>query len=106
MAGDVARPEGNEIGVMFDRGAATEREIARIPMALAAADDAGERVLGRAFGDSPVPVGIAVAPDGRRAFVANTYADVVAVVDLERLVVTGHLSAGREPDGLATVPGR
>jgi YVTN family beta-propeller protein len=89
---------------VFD--ATTRREIARIPMALAAADDAGERVLGRAFGDSPVPVGIAVTPDGRHAYVANTYADAIAVVDLDRLAVTRHLAAGREPDGLAYLPRR
>jgi YVTN family beta-propeller protein len=51
-----------------------------------------------------VPVGILVHPDGRRAFVANTNADVVTVLDLEKNAVSGRLKAGKEPDGMAYVP--
>jgi YVTN family beta-propeller protein len=52
-----------------------------------------------------VPVGILVAPNGKTAWVANTNADQVTVLDLEALRVTGRLTAGREPDGLGLVPG-
>jgi YVTN family beta-propeller protein len=45
--------------------------------------------------------GILVAPNGSRAFVAVTAADKVVVVDLKTLEVTGQISAGRQPDGLA-----
>jgi DNA-binding beta-propeller fold protein YncE len=42
-----------------------------------------------------------LAPDGKRAWVASTNADVVSAIDLDGLVVVGRLTAGKEPDGLA-----
>lgn len=45
--------------------------------------------------------GILVAPDGSRAYVAVSTADKVVVVDLKTLEVTGQISAGKQPDGLA-----
>lgn len=72
----------------------------RIPMRLE--PKAGEdRFFGDAFGDSPVPIGILIPPDGRHAYVANAQADKVAVIDLETWQVTGVVIAGREPDGMA-----
>jgi YVTN family beta-propeller protein len=47
--------------------------------------------------------GILIAPDGSRAYVAVSMADKVAVVDLKTLEVTGEISAGKQPDGLAWV---
>ncbi|KAA6458197.1 YncE family protein [Acidobacteria bacterium AB60] len=45
--------------------------------------------------------GILVQPDGKRAFVACTPDDYVAVIDLSTWTVTGHIQAGGNPDGLA-----
>ncbi len=45
--------------------------------------------------------GILMQPDGTRAFVACTPDDYIAIVDLKSLEVTGHLDAGKQPDGLA-----
>ena len=45
--------------------------------------------------------GILMVPDGSRAFVAVSGKDYVAVVDLKSLEVTGRISAGKQPDGLA-----
>ncbi len=45
--------------------------------------------------------GIEMQPDGSRAFVACTPDDYVAIVDLKTLEVTGHIDAGKQPDGLA-----
>ena len=45
--------------------------------------------------------GILMVPDGSRAFVAVSGNDYVAVVDLKTLEVIGHISAGKQPDGLA-----
>jgi len=45
--------------------------------------------------------GIQMQPDGLRAYVACTPDDVVAVIDLKSLEVTGHIDAGKQPDGLA-----
>jgi YVTN family beta-propeller protein len=45
--------------------------------------------------------GILMQPDGARAFVACTPDDYVAIIDLHTLEVTGHIAAGKQPDGLA-----
>jgi YVTN family beta-propeller protein len=66
--------------VVFD--AASRKEIKRINIGTGAA-------------------GILMQPDGSRVFVACTPDDYVAVIDLKTLAVTGHINAGREPDGLA-----
>jgi YVTN family beta-propeller protein len=59
------------------------------------------RLFSTQFGKSPVPVGLLIAPDGKRAWVASTNADVVSEIDLTSLGVVRRLRAGREPDGLA-----
>jgi YVTN family beta-propeller protein len=45
--------------------------------------------------------GILMQPDGQRAFIACTPDDYVAIIDLKSLEVTGHITAGKQPDGLA-----
>jgi YVTN family beta-propeller protein len=45
--------------------------------------------------------GILMQPDGSRAYVACSPDGYVAIVDLKSLEVTGHIDAGKEPDGLA-----
>jgi YVTN family beta-propeller protein len=50
--------------------------------------------------------GIQMQPDGLRAYVSCTPDDYVAIVDLKSLQVTGHIDAGRQPDGLAWVARR
>jgi len=62
--------------------AATRRELKRISLGHGAA-------------------GILVAADGARAFVAVSPDDCVAVVDLKSLSVTGRISTGKGPDGMA-----
>jgi len=47
--------------------------------------------------------GILIVPDGSRAYVAVSGKDKVAVVDLKSLEVTGYVSTGKQPDGLAWV---
>jgi len=84
---------------------ASRKEIKRISFS-AAARRGRTRVNGRPAtspgeDQSPVPVGLLIAPDGKRAWVASTDADVVSVLDLDTLAVVGRLTAGREPDGLA-----
>jgi YVTN family beta-propeller protein len=80
---------------------ATRKEIGRIPMVQEAVAGTEKRVFGSQFGKSPVPVGLLIAPDGKRAWVACTNADLVTALDLEALAVAGRLTAGKEPDGLA-----
>lgn len=88
---------------IFD--AATKKEVGRIAMQLKAVEGStgGERIFGQ-FGQSPVPVGILVAPKLSHAFVANTNADIVTVIDLRTWQIVGRLTAGKEPDGLGYSP--
>ncbi len=86
---------------VFD--ARARKEERRVPMSLEAAGTEG-RLFGGQFGKSPVPIGILVHPDGKRAYVANANADAVAVLDLRTWAVTGFLHAGKEPDGMAYSP--
>jgi len=79
--------------------AADPEAAARI--ALEVTGRAGEGRLMTGFGDSSVPIGVLIEPSGRRAFVAHANADIISVVDLEAMTVTGGLTAGREPDGMA-----
>jgi YVTN family beta-propeller protein len=52
------------------------------------------------FGASSVPIGIEIAPDGKRAYVAHANADQISIVDLESWKRVGALTAGKEPDGM------
>jgi YVTN family beta-propeller protein len=63
-------------------------------------NDADTRLFGHQFGKSPVPVGILVEPSGSYAYVANTQADVITVIDLKEWKIADRLTAGKEPDGL------
>ena len=89
---------------IFD--AIAKKEIRRIPMLLKAAEGStsGQRIFGAQFGQSPVPVGILVASRLSHAFVANTNADIVTMIDLKTWQVAGRLTAGKEPDGLGYSP--
>ncbi len=80
---------------------ATRVQAARIPIGREAVAGAETRVFQKRFGKSPAPVGLLVAPDGGRAFVSAGHADVVAVIDLQKLRVDDAWTAGKEPDGLA-----
>jgi len=87
---------------VFD--AKQRNEIRRIPMKVQAVEKKDDRLFGDRFGDSPVPVGIVIPPDGRQAYVANTNADLITVIDLKTWKITGRLTAGREPDGMGYTP--
>jgi YVTN family beta-propeller protein len=80
---------------------ATRKELGRIPIGGEKVAGAEKRVSSEQSGKSPVPVGLLIAPDGRRAWVASTNADVVSEIDLASLAVVRRLTAGKEPDGLA-----
>jgi len=105
-----ATPDGKHILVSCARSAdiavldATSRkEVRRIPQDLRAVDT-GDRLFGDQFGESSVPIGIVIHPDGKKAWVAHTNADVVVEIDLESWKIVRLLEAGREPDGMAYSP--
>jgi YVTN family beta-propeller protein len=84
--------------------ARVRRETVRAKLDLSALPESTTRLFGDQFGDSPVPVGLVIAPDGRTAWVAATQADAVVVIDPENLAVKGLIKAGKEPDGMAYSP--
>jgi DNA-binding beta-propeller fold protein YncE len=53
------------------------------------------------FATSAVPLGILIAGDGRRAFVATAAHDEIALLDLDQRRVSGFLRTGKGPDGMA-----
>lgn len=78
-----------------------EREVVkRVPIRIEA-EDPEDRLFGDRFGDSSVPIGIEIAPDGERAYIAHANADRIQVLDLESWETVGTITAGREPDGMA-----
>ena len=84
---------------------AEQRSIAgRVSMQARTVKEHKERLFGDRFGKSPVPIGILIEPSGDRAYIANTNADVVTVIDLRELEIEDRLTAGAEPDGLAWSP--
>lgn len=83
--------------------ARTGTELRRVRMPTASKDSAG-RLFADRFGKSPVPIGLLVSPSGKLAFVANSNADAVVVLDLATGAVLRTLPAGAEPDGLAWTP--
>ena len=95
---------GTRFGDVAVFDAAERKEVARISMAVNPVDETDQRLFGDQFGDSPVPVGILVHPDGKTAFVANTNADVITVIDLGSMEIQGRMVAGEEPDGLGYTP--
>jgi DNA-binding beta-propeller fold protein YncE len=82
----------------------SRKEVQRIAMMAEAISETDQRLFGDQFEDSPVPVGIVIHPDGKRAYVANTNADVISVLDLENWSLVDRLVAGKEPDGMAWAP--
>lgn len=65
--------------------------------------DAATRKLKKKIAIGRGAAGIEIQPDGGRAFVACTPDSYVAAVDLKTLEVSGHLDAGKNPDGMAWV---
>ena len=105
-----ATPDGKYVLVSCARSAdiavldvATRTEVRRIPQDLSAVDTE-ERLFGDSFGESSVPIGIVIHPNGKTAWVAHTNADVVAEIDLGSWKIVRLLRAGREPDGMAYSP--
>jgi len=105
-------PDGRSAVVSFTgsgdvRGyeTATRVERNRVAIGRDAVEGSENRVFQKRFGSSPAPVGLLVSPDGKRAFVSAGHADVVAVIDLERMRVDDAWTAGKEPDGLAMAAG-
>ncbi len=96
----VSNARSGDIGV-FET--ASREQVARIKLTPPAPEAEMESRYFAEFEETSVPIGL-VVPDNRWAYVANTRADVVSIIDLESMEITGHLPAGREPDGIHHSP--
>ncbi|MDZ7343990.1 MAG: beta-propeller fold lactonase family protein [candidate division KSB1 bacterium] len=100
-------PDGKHVLVSHARSgevavfaAKSRMEVRRISMELTAIDEKETRLFGDRFGKSPVPIGICIPPHGKSAYIANSNADIVAVIDLSKWEIIERLPTGKEPDGL------
>jgi YVTN family beta-propeller protein len=83
----------------------TKKQVARVPMQMAGEQlPRDESRMASQFGAGPVPVGILIPEALSLAFVANTNADTITVIDLNTWKIVTRLKAGREPDGLGYTP--
>jgi YVTN family beta-propeller protein len=48
--------------------------------------------------------GVVVTPDGRYAFVTNTYANTVSVIEVAGLKVIATVPVGKGPNGITVTP--
>jgi YVTN family beta-propeller protein len=80
--GKLAFVSSLRVGDLFVFDVATRKEVKRIKIGKGAA-------------------GIEVEPSGARVFVACTPDNYVAIIDLKKLEVTGHIDVGPGPDGMA-----
>lgn len=96
----VSLAKSGDLAVFSTAGPALEKRVKL--EATAAADQAGRLMV--EFGDSSVPIGVEIAPDGKRAYVAHANADQISVVDLAEGKRVGFLTAGKEPDGMGMSP--
>jgi YVTN family beta-propeller protein len=85
--------------VVFDAhsGRGLERRRLELPLA----SDASTRPFARLAPGSPLPVGLAIAADGRSVYVAATMADRIVQLDARTLEVLRTIEVSGEPDGLA-----
>jgi YVTN family beta-propeller protein len=91
----VSNAKSGDLAVFTTANRQLER---RISLAQTAKETDG-RLMGD-FGSSSVPIGIEIAPDGKRAYVAHANADQITILDLETWKPIGTLTAGKEPDGM------
>lgn len=91
----VSNAKSGDLSVFSTADRTLER---RVTLELTAKEAEG-RMMGD-FGNSSVPIGIEIAPDGKRAYVAHANADQISIVDLESWKRVGSLTAGKEPDGM------
>ncbi|MBI6942865.1 beta-propeller fold lactonase family protein [Pseudomonas putida] len=78
---------------------AAKREIKRIGLA-----KEGEHYRETLLGAQALPIGAVVSPDGKRAYVAISGSDQVAVIDTASWTEKDRWKTGPEPDALAIVP--
>jgi YVTN family beta-propeller protein len=95
----VSLAKSGDLAVFSTAGLALET---RVKLEATAVGDKSGRLL--QFGDSSAPIGIEIAPDGKRAYIAHANADQISIFDLAEGKRVGFLTAGKEPDGMGMSP--
>jgi DNA-binding beta-propeller fold protein YncE len=90
--------ESGDVAV-FD--AATRREVKRISIAREAAMRVRAQMARGGIPELPEPISLLIEPDGSHAWVGSSNSSVVCHLDLRTLIVSGSLTAGRDPGALA-----
>jgi len=85
----------------FDANA--RKETASLPMRISKSAMRGGKGA-EGYENHTVPLGLAISPDGRWAFVTNGGADALTIVSIPKREVSAVLFVGREPDGVAYSP--
>ncbi|MFP4555670.1 MAG: beta-propeller fold lactonase family protein [Bacteroidales bacterium] len=62
-----------------------------------------ERFFADEFKDSSIPIGL-VIPHNKTAYVANTNADLISEICLDKMEITRHFPTGKQPDGINYSP--
>lgn len=88
--------QSNEVGV-FD--VKTRKEIHRVKML--GSDIDKETGISLPASANPTPIGILVHPNNKFAFIANSGANMVSVIDLTKWKVVARIKTGNTPDGMA-----
>ena len=83
--------------------ASARKEVAALPMRISkAAMHGGKGAEG--YENVTVPLGLAISPDGKWAFVTNGGADALTIVSIAKRDASAVVFVGREPDGVAYSP--
>lgn len=90
-------------GALVVVNAAERRVEQTVDLGLQAAPGQAGMLAGQ-FGDSSLPVGIEVAPDGKRVWIAHAGANKVQELEVGSWRTIRLLEAGREPDGMGYSP--
>ena len=97
---DVGTKRSNRLKLTLDRKLALISDLAANELVVL--DVASRKVIKRiAIGKAPE--GILLDPSGKRAFIAVSGDNHVAILDLDKLIITGKLETGAGPDGMAWI---
>ncbi len=66
--------------------------------------DATTRAVIKRLPAKDAPMGIAITADGKTAFIAHGAADYISLLDMKKMVFTGAVKVGRQPDGMVWMP--
>ncbi len=75
--------------------------IKQIDINLSQSEQAADTLFADKMAGSSVPIGVEIAPDGNRAWIAHAGVDRVQEIDLQSWETLRIFATGREPDGMA-----